>query len=104
MGAAKRVDKINLPIPAGKTVAIVGESGWGKSTLLKLLTGFYRPTEGRFLIDRADLHHTTCRPTGSIGLVSQDPFIFNACIRDNIALGRPDETLEDAIGGPGGWP
>jgi ATP-binding cassette subfamily B protein len=90
------LEQVNLRIPAGQTVAIVGESGSGKSTLLKLLTGFYAPTEGRILVDGVDLSDlelTSLR--GRIGLVSQEPFIFNGTLHENIALGRPGTTLEE---------
>jgi ATP-binding cassette subfamily B protein len=80
-------------------VAIVGESGCGKSTLLKLLMGFYTPTEGRVLIDGVDLHDFELSSLRSrIGIVSQDPFIFNGTIAENIALGRPDAPLNEVIG------
>jgi ATP-binding cassette subfamily B protein len=92
------LEKVDLRVPAGKTVAIVGESGSGKSTLLKLLLGFYAPTEGRLLFDGVDLGDL--QPAGlrrRIGLVSQEPFIFNGSVRDNIALGRPGASLEEVI-------
>jgi ATP-binding cassette, subfamily C, bacteriocin exporter len=92
------LEKVNLRIPAGQTVAIVGESGSGKSTLLKLLMGFYEPTEGRVLIDGVDLRDFDLASLRSgIGLISQDLFIFNGTIRDNIALGRPEATGEEVI-------
>ena len=92
------LDRVNLRIPAGKTVAIVGESGSGKSTLLKLLMGFYAPTAGRVLIDGVDLRDFDLASLrGRIGLVAQDPFIFNGTVRENIALGRPGATLEEVI-------
>ncbi|HJS06319.1 MAG TPA: peptidase domain-containing ABC transporter [Pirellulales bacterium] len=92
------LENLNLRIPAGKTVAIVGESGCGKSTLLKLLMGFYAPTEGRVLIDGVDLHDFELASLRSrIGVVSQDPFIFNGTIAENIALGRPDAPLGEVI-------
>ena len=88
----------DLRIPAGKTVAIVGESGSGKSTLLKLLMGFYAPTAGRILIDGVDLRDFELASLRSrIGLVSQEPFIFNGTLRENIALGRPGATPEEVI-------
>jgi len=92
------LERLNLRIPAGKTVAIVGESGSGKSTLLKLLMGFYAPTEGRILIDGVDLHDFELASLRTrVGLVSQDPFIFNGTVAENIALGRPDATLNEVI-------
>jgi ATP-binding cassette subfamily B protein len=90
--------KINLRIPAGKTVAIVGESGSGKSTLLKLLLGYYGPTEGSIRLDGTDMGDFELGALRErIGLVSQDPFIFNGTLRDNIALGRPQTTLEEVM-------
>ncbi len=90
--------KINLHIPGGSTVALVGESGCGKSTLLKLLLRFYDATEGQILVDGTDLRDfnlTSLR--GGIGLVSQEPFIVNATLRENIALGRPGASLSEII-------
>jgi ATP-binding cassette subfamily B protein len=79
-------------------VAIVGESGSGKSTLLKLLLGYYAPTEGRILVDGTDLgDFELAELRGGIGLVAQDPFIFNGTLRENIALGRPGATLEEVM-------
>jgi len=92
------LERLNLRIPAGQAVAIVGESGSGKSTLLKLLMGFYRPTEGQVLIDGVDLRDFDLASLRSrIGLVAQDPFIFNGTILGNIALGWPGATRERVI-------
>jgi ATP-binding cassette subfamily B protein len=86
---------VDLVVPAGRTVAIVGESGSGKSTLLKLLARFYDPTAGRITADGIDLRDFTLSSLRArIGLVAQDPFIFTGTVRDNIALGRPDATLD----------
>jgi ATP-binding cassette subfamily B protein len=93
---ANVLDQMTLRFPAGKTVAIVGESGSGKSTLLKLLMGFYEPTAGRILIDGVDMRdYALASWRSQIGLVSQEPFIFNATLRENIALGRPGATLNE---------
>lgn len=93
---AKVLDQVTLCIPAGQIVAIVGESGSGKSTLLKLLMGLYAPTDGRILIDGVDLRDFALASLRRrIGLVSQDPFIFNGTLRENIALARPGATLEE---------
>jgi ATP-binding cassette subfamily B protein len=92
------LEKVNLRIPAGQIVAIIGESGSGKSTLLKLLMGFYSPAVGQILIDGVDLRDfelTSLRER--IGLVAQDPFIFNGTLRENIALGRPEASLEEVL-------
>jgi ATP-binding cassette subfamily B protein len=92
------LDHLNLRIPAGRTVAIVGESGSGKSTLLKLLTAFYSPTTGRVLIDGVDTRDFELASLRDrINLVSQDPFLFNGTLLDNIALGRPGATREEVI-------
>jgi ATP-binding cassette subfamily B protein len=90
------LEKVSLTIPAGRTVAIVGESGSGKSTLLNLLLQFHQPTEGRLLLDGVDLRDFDLASVRHrIGLVSQDSFVFNGSIFDNIALGRPGATLEE---------
>jgi ATP-binding cassette, subfamily C, bacteriocin exporter len=92
------LEEVNLRIPSGKTVAIVGESGSGKSTLLKLLMGYYFPQEGQILIDSMDMRdYDLATLRGRIGLVSQDAFVFTGTIRENIALGRPEATLEEVI-------
>src|SRR5262249_51216159 len=92
------LEQVGLAIPAGQVVAVVGESGSGKSTLLKLLLGFYAPTEGRVLIDGTDLRDFELGSLrGRIGLVSQEPFIFNGTLRQNIALGRPDASPEQVL-------
>lgn len=93
---ANVLEAVTMRIPAGATVAIVGESGSGKSTLLKLLMGFYQPTDGRILIDGVDLRDFAVDSLRSrIGLVAQEPFIFNGTVRENIALGRPGATLAE---------
>jgi ATP-binding cassette subfamily B protein len=95
---ANVLEKVSLRIPAGQTVAVVGESGSGKSTLLKLLMGFYAPSEGRLLIDGTDARDLDLAALRSrLGLVAQDPFIFNGTVRQNIALGCPGATLEEVI-------
>jgi ATP-binding cassette subfamily B protein len=92
------LDKVNLRIPAGTKVALVGESGSGKTTILKLLLRFHPPTEGQVLfdgVDARDLDLASLR--ARIGYVSQDPFIFTGTIRDNIALGKPDASLDEVL-------
>ena len=92
------LEKVNLRIPAGSTVAIVGESGSGKSTLLKLLIRFYDPTDGRIIINGTDFRDFELASLRSkIGLVSQEPFIFNGTIRENIALGRAQATMDEIV-------
>jgi ATP-binding cassette subfamily B protein len=95
---ANVLEQVHLRIPAGKTVAVVGESGSGKSTLLKLLQGFYTPTEGSIRVDGIDLRDIELSSLrAGVGVVSQEPFIFNGTLRDNIALGRPGASLEEVM-------
>jgi ATP-binding cassette subfamily B protein len=84
---------VDLSIQAGETVAFVGPTGAGKSTMAKLVTRFYDPTEGRILIDGHDLRDVTLASLRSqIGVVPQEPFLFSGTIRDNIAFARSDTT------------
>lgn len=92
------LNDLSLRILAGSTVAIVGESGCGKSTLLKLLMRFHDPKEGRIAVDGVDLRDFNLASLREqIGIVSQEPFIINGTLRDNIALGRPDAEMTDII-------
>ncbi|RKN63032.1 ABC transporter ATP-binding protein [Streptomyces klenkii] len=82
---------IRLTIPAGQTVAFVGETGAGKSTLVKLVARFYDPTSGAVLVDGHDVRELD--PTGyrhRLGVVPQEPYLFPGTVRDAIAYGRPD--------------
>ncbi|MGA5133371.1 ABC transporter ATP-binding protein [Streptomyces olivoreticuli] len=84
---------IDLTIPAGQTVAFVGETGAGKSTLVKLVARFYDPSSGAVLVDGRDLRELD--PTGyrhRLGVVPQEPYLFPGTVRDSIAYGRPDAT------------
>ncbi len=90
---------INLRIAPGETVAFVGSTGAGKSTLAKLITRFYDPTEGRLLIDGHDLRHVTFRSLRSqLGVVPQEPFLFAGTVRDNIAFARPSASEAEILG------
>ncbi|CAM5399890.1 hypothetical protein SNARM312S_06771 [Streptomyces narbonensis] len=86
----------DLRIPAGQTVAVVGATGAGKSTLAKLLARFYDPTDGRVLLDGVDLRDLTT-PTLRRGvvMVTQEAFLFSGTVAENIAIGRPDATREE---------
>jgi ATP-binding cassette subfamily B protein len=87
---------VDLVIAPGETIAIVGETGAGKSTIAKLVTRFYDPTEGRVLIDGHDLCRVTFESLRrQIGVVPQEPFLFGGTIRDNITFARPDATDEE---------
>ncbi len=89
---------IDLDVPAGTTVALVGHTGAGKSTIAKLLARFYDPTEGRLTIDGIDLRDVSQASLRSqLGIVPQEGFLFAGTVRDNIAFGRPDASLEDVI-------
>jgi ATP-binding cassette subfamily B protein len=96
---------IDMTIPAGQTVALVGETGAGKSTFVKLVARFYDPTEGRVLVDGHDLRDVTAHSLRSqMGMVPQEAFLFSGTVRENISFGRPDATdaeiasAADAVG------
>nr|MDT0523101.1 ATP-binding cassette domain-containing protein [Streptomyces sp. DSM 41633] len=85
-----------LRIPAGTTVAVVGSTGAGKSTLAKLLARFYDPTEGRVLLDGVDLRDlSTAELRRGVVMVTQEAFLFSATVAENIAIGRPDATRDE---------
>jgi ABC-type multidrug transport system fused ATPase/permease subunit len=89
------LDHINLRIPPGQTVALVGATGAGKSTMAKLLARFYDPTSGAVLVDGHDLREVSSRSLRSqMGIVPQEAFLFSGTVRDNIAFGRPDAAFE----------
>jgi ABC-type multidrug transport system fused ATPase/permease subunit len=95
--AGMALDGIDLHVPAGQTVALVGETGAGKSTLAKLVARFYDPQEGRVLVDGHDLRDLSSSALRSqLGIVPQEGFLFSGTVRDNIAFGRPDAS-EDEI-------
>ncbi|NEW06001.1 ABC transporter ATP-binding protein [Paenibacillus sp. SYP-B3998] len=87
---------INLEVQAGQSIALVGHTGSGKSTIMNLLCRFYDPVEGRVLIDGQDICTVTIQSLRSqIGIVLQDTFIFSGTIRDNIRFGRLNATNEE---------
>jgi ABC-type bacteriocin/lantibiotic exporter with double-glycine peptidase domain len=89
---------INLEVKAGQTIAIVGRSGSGKTTLAMLLQRFYRPTEGKILIDGFDLATVDLKTYRTqVGVVAQGSTIFSGTIRENISLGDPDATMERIV-------
>jgi len=89
---------IDLDVPAGTTVALVGHTGAGKSTIAKLLARFYDPTEGRLTIDGIDLRDVTqASLRDQLGIVPQEGFLFAGTVRENIAFGRPDASFEDVV-------
>jgi ABC-type multidrug transport system fused ATPase/permease subunit len=90
------LDGIELHVPPGQTVALVGSTGAGKSTFAKLAARFYDPTEGRILVDGHDLRDVRARSLRSqMGIVPQEAFLFSGTIRENLAFGRADATLDD---------
>jgi len=91
-------DGFDLRIPKGKMTALVGPSGYGKSTIADLLLRLYEPMEGRILIGDRPLNCISIEEWRSrIGFVSQDVFIFNASVSENIALGKLDASREEII-------
>jgi ATP-binding cassette subfamily B protein len=84
---------VDLVIPPGQTVALVGATGAGKSTFAKLVARFYDPTDGRILVDGHDLRAITGHSLRSqMGIVPQEAFLFSGTVRDNISFGRPEAT------------
>ena len=96
---------VNLVIAPGQTVALVGETGAGKSTFAKLVARFYDPTSGSVRVDGHDLRTVTAHSLRSqMGMVPQEGFLFSGTIRDNLSFGRPDATeaqLRDAASAVG---
>jgi ABC-type multidrug transport system fused ATPase/permease subunit len=103
--AAWALEDVSIRIPAGQTLALVGETGAGKSTFAKLVSRFYDPQRGRVFVDGHDLRDlkSSCLRS-QLGIVPQEGFLFSGSVRENIAFGRPDATDEeieaaaDAIG------
>ena len=92
------LEGIDIQIPAGKTVALVGPSGGGKTTLCSLLPRFYDVTAGSVTIDGKDVRNITLESLRkAIGIVQQDVYMFAGTIRDNIAYGKPDATMEEIV-------
>ncbi|MFS0733783.1 ABC transporter ATP-binding protein [Microbacterium sp. 1P10UB] len=85
-----------LDIPAGQTIALVGTTGAGKSTLAKLVSRFYDPTEGRVTLDDIDLRQLHPKDLRrAIVMVTQEAYLFSGTVADNIALGKPDATMDE---------
>ncbi len=92
------VEDINLHLPAGKTVALVGQSGAGKSTLAALIPRFYQPQRGAVLLDGCNINRFSRKSLrGKIGIVQQNVFLFDSSIRDNITFARPEATEEEMV-------
>ncbi|MBX3195522.1 MAG: ABC transporter ATP-binding protein [Microbacteriaceae bacterium] len=98
---AYTADRVVLPefslhVPAGQTVALVGSTGAGKSTLAKLLARFYDPTEGSVTLDGVDLRRMHPKDLRrAVVMVTQEAYLFSGTVADNIALGKPDATMDE---------
>ena len=89
---------IDLDVPAGTTVALVGHTGAGKSTIAKLLARFYEPTRGRITIDGVDLNDVAqASLRRQLGVVPQEGFLFAGTVADNIAFGKPEATADEIV-------
>ena len=89
---------LDLDVPSGTTVALVGHTGAGKSTIAKLLARFYEPTGGRIIIDGVDLNDVTQRSLrGQLGVVPQEGFLFAGTVAENIAFGRPGADADEIV-------
>jgi subfamily B ATP-binding cassette protein MsbA len=97
-GEENVLHNVSFAIPVGKMVALVGESGSGKSTLADLLPRFYDVQEGQVRIDEVNVKDASLFDLRQqIGIVSQESILFNASVRDNIAFGKPDATIEEVM-------
>ena len=90
------IPKLELEIPAGQTIALVGTTGAGKSTIAKLVSRFYDPTAGNITLDGVDLKKVSTKDLRrAIVMVTQEAYLFSGSVADNIALGRPNATPEE---------
>jgi len=92
------LEDVDLTVAPGRTVALIGHTGSGKTTLAALVPRFYDATAGRVLVDGADVRDVTRRSLRrEVGVISQDPFLFSATVRENIAFGATDATDEQVV-------
>ncbi|NLC15235.1 MAG: ABC transporter ATP-binding protein [Firmicutes bacterium] len=92
------LDGINLDVKPGQTIAVLGGTGSGKSTLINLIPRFYDVTKGRILIDGVDIRDVTLESLRrQIGIVTQETFLFSASLRDNIAYGKPEAADKEVM-------
>jgi ABC-type multidrug transport system fused ATPase/permease subunit len=89
---------IDLDVSAGRTIALVGATGSGKTSLVALISRLYDPAAGRVLLDGADVRNVSLPSLrGAVAVVSDDPFLFSASIAENIAYARPDASLQEIV-------
>ena len=94
--ARPALSDVDLDIPAGTTVALVGGTGSGKTSLVSLISRLYDTSEGQVLLDGADVREVQLRPLRhAVAIVSDDPFLFSATVAENIAYGRPEASREE---------
>src|SRR5207302_2046875 len=92
------LEQVDLDVPPGRTIALIGHTGSGKTTLASLIPRFYDVTSGRVTIDGADIRDLTINSLRrEIGVIPQDPFLFSATVHENLAFGRPEATDEELI-------
>ena len=85
-----------MTVPAGQTIALVGTTGAGKSTIAKLISRFYDPTSGKLTLDGIDVRDLSAKDLRrSVVMVTQEAYLFSGSVADNIALGKPDATPEE---------
>ncbi len=97
-GDEEVLEHVDISIPAGRSIALVGSSGGGKSTICSLLPRFYDVTEGAVKIDGKDVRSLTLKSLRRcIGIVQQDVYLFSGSIRENIAYGKPEATFEQIV-------
>lgn len=95
-GESAVLHDVDLEVPAGQRLAVVGETGAGKSTMAKLIMRFYDPTSGRVTIDGVDLRDLTrAARAGTVTLIPQEDFLFNGTVRDNLRYGKPRATDDE---------
>jgi ATP-binding cassette subfamily B protein len=95
-GGRPILDGIDLDVPAGRAIALIGPTGSGKTTLTQLIPRFYDATAGRVLVDGVDVRDVRLDDLRrAVGVVPQDPFLFSTTVRENIAYGRPEATEEE---------
>lgn len=95
---SKLIENLNLDVKQGQTVAIVGPTGCGKSTIINLLMRFYDINSGKIIVSNRDINKVTRKSLRNCyGMVLQESWLYNASIKDNIAYGKPDATMEEII-------